>query len=176
MSTEVSQDLCEQLTVVEKEAQSKLEDAKHSLNNRQKDNPGSRDQSELPKLMARLSSAQGDFAKAKAAASEHEQRFVARAVMHEVEGLMEQLTGWTWAWRFRIADSKAVRQGPHHSNPGVSRTISVSYFNHVSYYNHMIERAHDHLITMLIQDHLGIDLARSTANTDPLMVALQHRT
>jgi hypothetical protein len=91
IAPEVAQELCEKLGESEKEARGKLELARKSLAERQKDSKASHDPAEIAKLVTRLTNAQTDLAKAKSTASEHEQRFVARILNAEIEEMRKDL-------------------------------------------------------------------------------------
>eukprot|EP00927_Polykrikos_kofoidii_P076739 TRINITY_DN73779_c0_g1_i1.p1 TRINITY_DN73779_c0_g1~~TRINITY_DN73779_c0_g1_i1.p1 ORF type:complete len:2013 (-),score=491.47 TRINITY_DN73779_c0_g1_i1:180-6218(-) len=92
MSAEAAAAICEKLAGLERTAQEKIEEAKTFLAFRLKKLSGHATQEEqMKKLSSRLQSLQVDFAKAKAASNEREQKFVARKLLTEAEDLVKDL-------------------------------------------------------------------------------------
>ena len=86
----VVQTLFEKLVGREKEARGNLDSAQKSFAEWQKDSKASHDSAEIAKLLA-STNAQADLAKAKSAEREHEQVFVTRITMAEVEEVKQNL-------------------------------------------------------------------------------------
>merc|ERR1719361_1693489 len=90
-SQEAAQEIVEKLGDSEKEAQDKLDDARNFLQERQRDRKAKMAAAELSELVTRLNTVQVDLAKAKAASSEHEQKFVAKMLLQEVNDMAQVL-------------------------------------------------------------------------------------
>mmetsp|Transcript_141276 Transcript_141276/g.439060 ORF Transcript_141276/g.439060 Transcript_141276/m.439060 type:complete len:1297 (+) Transcript_141276:2158-6048(+) len=88
-SQDAAQEIVEKLGETEQEAQEKLEEARKFLLERQRDRKARMDAASLSKFVKRLNSVQVDLAKAKAAASEHEQKFVAKMLLQEVNAMVQ---------------------------------------------------------------------------------------
>lgn len=91
IQSEAAQELCEKLGAIEKTAQDKMDEARKFLNDRQREMKVSEDRAEVAKLLARLNSIQVDLAKARNAANQAEQKFVAKLLMGEVAEVMQEL-------------------------------------------------------------------------------------
>lgn len=92
MSPEEAADTMDKLTESEHLAQTKLDEARKFVSDRQREGRGnSGDLEDLTKLLGRLNSCAIDIAKAKSTASEHEQKFVARLILEEVNKQMDVL-------------------------------------------------------------------------------------
>jgi len=90
-SQDAAQEIVEKLGEAEQEAQDKLEEARKFLLERQREGKAKMDKAVLSKLVNRLNSVQVDLAKVKAAASEHEQRFVAKMLLQQVNEMVSTL-------------------------------------------------------------------------------------
>lgn len=91
VSPEMAADICEKLGETERAAQQKLDAARQYLMERQKDKKVPMDAVDVSKLVSRLNAVQVELGKAKATASEHEQRFVARLLQQEANDLLQKL-------------------------------------------------------------------------------------
>jgi len=87
ISAEAAHEMCEHFAETERAAQDKVESAKQFLLQRQREGrrerKGQDEMQEITKLITRVGTLQVDLAKAKATASEHEQKFVAKMLMQE---------------------------------------------------------------------------------------------
>jgi len=95
IAAEVAHELCEKFGEAERQAQEKVDLAKRFLAERQresrKDKKAQGDTQDLSKLVSRINALQVESAKAKAIASEHEQKFVAKMLLHEAGNAMKSL-------------------------------------------------------------------------------------
>lgn len=83
LSDEEARTICQTLSSTEEEAQTKLDDAKAFVIDRQRKKE-SKDIAELTQLTGRLNDVQVNLAKAKATAAEHNQKFVAKRTLIEI--------------------------------------------------------------------------------------------
>jgi len=92
---DVAQEIVEKLGDTEKEAQDRVDEAQKFLLDRQRDKKARLEPAELAALVKRLNTVQTDLAKAKATASEIEQRYVAKVLVQEAtesyQGLESEL-------------------------------------------------------------------------------------
>lgn len=91
VSPDAATAIVEKLGAAEQEATQKLDEARQFVNLRQRDRTCPMDPQELAQLKDRLNTVQVDLAKAKSAASEHEQRFVSKLLLQEASDLLEGL-------------------------------------------------------------------------------------
>lgn len=94
-SQDAAQEIVEKLGETEREAQDKVAEARKFLLERQRDRKARLEPAELQALVQRLNTVQVDLAKAKATASDIEQRFVAKVLVQEAtenyQGLESEL-------------------------------------------------------------------------------------
>jgi len=94
LSAEAATEICENLAALGKSAQSKMEQARSFLAERQRDVKGhAAHEEQLKQLQSRLSNIQVEFAKVKKSTSESEQRFVAKKVVSEAADLVRDVEG-----------------------------------------------------------------------------------
>jgi len=92
LSAEAATEICEKLAALEREAQVKMDDARTFLSERQKDVKGHLTHEEqLKKLQSKLGGIQVELTKSKKAASEREQKFVAKKLLAEASDMLGEV-------------------------------------------------------------------------------------
>lgn len=92
IEAKVAAQICEKLAVLDKTAQKNMEETRNFLRDRQPDVKGHATfEKLLETLTGRLGALQTQLTKAKRAASEHEQRFVAKKLVREATGLVNDV-------------------------------------------------------------------------------------
>ncbi|CAE8620017.1 unnamed protein product, partial [Polarella glacialis] len=92
ITAELATEICEKLASLEKSAQQRMEEARAFLSERQKDVRGhAPHEEELKKLQAKLQSIKAQLTEAKKAASQQEQRFVARKLLSEAGDMVSEV-------------------------------------------------------------------------------------
>mmetsp|Transcript_35079 Transcript_35079/g.100743 ORF Transcript_35079/g.100743 Transcript_35079/m.100743 type:complete len:1846 (+) Transcript_35079:263-5800(+) len=92
LSAEAATEICEKLAALERAAQAKMDDARAFLTERQKDVKGHPNHEEqLKKLQSKLSAIQVELTKSKKAASEREQKFVAKKLLAEAGDMLGEV-------------------------------------------------------------------------------------